>query len=229
MTTTPSMWIVSRTARMPSTAAWSAASLSPRPIQAALASAAASVTRTSSSARLRSGRWVLIELMSVSDRAGRLALELGLALAHQRAREHQQRSRERHEPAVLEAQEGVAGPGLVDQAVVGDQAERRDRDDHRHLPARPRQRVVVGDDPGEDERGYRAGEQEPPHRRVDIPAREVDVGQIVAGVDVIPGQEEPHSEEDPAVDRDPLAPLNAADVHGGRPYTVHRCPTSPGV
>ena len=41
---------------MPSTAAWSAASLSPRPIQRALLSAAASVTRTSSSARLRSGR-----------------------------------------------------------------------------------------------------------------------------------------------------------------------------
>ncbi len=44
-----------RTACIPSTAAWSAATLSPRPIQRALASAAASVTRTSSSARLRSG------------------------------------------------------------------------------------------------------------------------------------------------------------------------------
>src|SRR5579872_150698 len=40
---------------MASTAAWSAASLSPRPISRAAASAAASVTRTSSSARLRSG------------------------------------------------------------------------------------------------------------------------------------------------------------------------------
>ena len=55
ITTTPSMWIVWSTACMPSTAAWSAASLSPRPIQRALARAAASVTRTSSSARLRSG------------------------------------------------------------------------------------------------------------------------------------------------------------------------------
>src|SRR5215204_1158163 len=55
ITTTPSMWMVCRTACMPSTAAWSAASLSPRPIQRALARAAASVTRTSSSARLRSG------------------------------------------------------------------------------------------------------------------------------------------------------------------------------
>src|SRR5919108_3325194 len=41
---------------MPSTAAWSAASLSPRPIQRPAPSAAASVTRTSSSARFRSGR-----------------------------------------------------------------------------------------------------------------------------------------------------------------------------
>src|SRR5918995_1090905 len=55
ITTTPSMWIVCRTACMPSTAAWSAASLSPRPIQRAQPRAAASVTRTSSSARLRSG------------------------------------------------------------------------------------------------------------------------------------------------------------------------------
>ena len=36
ITTTPSMWIVCSTACMPSTAAWSAASLSPRPIQRAL-------------------------------------------------------------------------------------------------------------------------------------------------------------------------------------------------
>src|SRR5262245_48658357 len=43
--------------RMPSTAAWSAASFSPRPTSGAAASAAASVTRTSSRARLRSGRW----------------------------------------------------------------------------------------------------------------------------------------------------------------------------
>ena len=44
-----------RTACMPSTAAWSAAILSPRPTQRAACSAAASVTRTSSRARLRSG------------------------------------------------------------------------------------------------------------------------------------------------------------------------------
>src|SRR4051794_8351800 len=55
MTTTPAMFTVPSISRMASTAAWSAASLSPRPTQRPAASAAASVTRTSSSARLRSG------------------------------------------------------------------------------------------------------------------------------------------------------------------------------
>src|SRR4051812_8668862 len=218
MTTTPSMWMVSSTARMASTAAWSAAILSPRPIQAALASAAASVTRTSSRARLRSGRWVLTGFMEASDGAGRLALELGLALAHERAGEHQQRARQGDEPAVLQAQERVARARPVDQAVVGDQAERRDRDDHRHLAAGPRQRVVVGDDPGEDQRRDRGGEQEPAHRRMDVPAREVLVDQVVAGVDVVPRQEEPDGEQDAAIYRDPFAPLHPPDIHGAGPY-----------
>src|ERR687898_1142795 len=55
MMTTPAMATVPSIARIASTAAWSAASLSPRPIQRAQPRAAASVTRTSSSARLRSG------------------------------------------------------------------------------------------------------------------------------------------------------------------------------
>src|SRR5207302_6195340 len=55
MTTMPSMATVWRTTRMASTAAPSAPSLSPRPIQRAPAMAAASVTRTSSMPRLRSG------------------------------------------------------------------------------------------------------------------------------------------------------------------------------
>src|SRR5439155_9574222 len=55
MTTTPAIRTVSSIARMPSTAAWSADSLSPRPIQRPAPIAAASVTRTSSSARFRSG------------------------------------------------------------------------------------------------------------------------------------------------------------------------------
>ena len=55
MTTTPSMAIDDRTMRMAFTAAPSAPSLSPRPIHREAARAAASVTRTSSMARLRSG------------------------------------------------------------------------------------------------------------------------------------------------------------------------------
>src|SRR5581483_5325530 len=54
----PSMETVDRTTRMASTAAPSAPSLSPRPTHREAAIAAASVTRTSSSARLRSGAWV---------------------------------------------------------------------------------------------------------------------------------------------------------------------------
>src|SRR5256714_7292530 len=53
------MTTVSSIARIASTAAWSAAFLSPRPIQRPAPMAAASVTRTSSRARLRSGRCVL--------------------------------------------------------------------------------------------------------------------------------------------------------------------------
>src|ERR671910_294610 len=55
MTTQPAIDTVSITVRIASTAAWSAAFLSPRPIHRPAAIAAASVTRTSSSARLRSG------------------------------------------------------------------------------------------------------------------------------------------------------------------------------
>src|SRR3984893_13047395 len=53
MTTTPSIGIMPSARRMASTAAPSLLFLSPRPIQRALASAPASVTRTSSRARLR--------------------------------------------------------------------------------------------------------------------------------------------------------------------------------
>src|SRR5690242_9125178 len=55
MTTTPSMATVWSMCRIASTAAWSADSFSPRPIQRPAPIAAASVTRTSSSARFRSG------------------------------------------------------------------------------------------------------------------------------------------------------------------------------
>src|SRR3954447_12502424 len=60
ITTTPRIETLSSTKRMASTAAWSADSFSPRPIQRAAAIAPASVTRTSSRAMLRSGavRWL---------------------------------------------------------------------------------------------------------------------------------------------------------------------------
>src|SRR4051812_12764012 len=55
ITTTPRIETLSSTKRMASTAAWSALSFSPRPIQRAAAIAPASVTRTSSIAMFRSG------------------------------------------------------------------------------------------------------------------------------------------------------------------------------
>ena len=55
ITTTPAIAAVSSMIRIASTAAWSAAFLSPRPIQRPAAIAADSVTRTSSSATFRSG------------------------------------------------------------------------------------------------------------------------------------------------------------------------------
>src|SRR5215468_8217651 len=54
MTTVPWMCRVSNALRMASTAAWSERFFSPRPISRAAAIAASSVTRTTSSARLRS-------------------------------------------------------------------------------------------------------------------------------------------------------------------------------
>src|SRR6202161_3205595 len=57
MTTIPSIGTLERTVRIASTAAPSAPSLSPPPIHPLAASAAASVTRTRSMARFRSGAW----------------------------------------------------------------------------------------------------------------------------------------------------------------------------
>ncbi len=84
ITTTPSMWTVCSTACMPSTAAWSAASLSPRPTQRAACSAAASVTRTSSSARLRSGG-TSSACVGVGDQATGLPAACAVARCRRRA------------------------------------------------------------------------------------------------------------------------------------------------
>src|SRR4051794_27114568 len=69
ITTTPSMETVSSISRIASTAAWSALSFSPRPIQRAAPIAAASVTRTISSARFRSGASAT-EFLEANRRAG---------------------------------------------------------------------------------------------------------------------------------------------------------------
>jgi hypothetical protein len=61
ITTLPLIETVSSISRIASTAAWSALILSPRPTQRPAAIAAASVTRTSSSARFRSGGWLTPE------------------------------------------------------------------------------------------------------------------------------------------------------------------------
>ena len=70
------MLTVSSISRIASTAAWSASSFSPRPTQPDAASAAASVTRTSSRARLRSGAGALNPPRTLLGR-GRRRLEEG--------------------------------------------------------------------------------------------------------------------------------------------------------
>src|SRR3954470_15060835 len=84
MTTTPSMLTVPSTRRIASTAAWSAPILSPRPTMRAAASAAASVVRTSSSARLRSGPEVWAMGAAYAPRAGRAASADALRDRHER-------------------------------------------------------------------------------------------------------------------------------------------------
>ena len=128
---------VGSTACIPSTAAWSAASLSPRPSSRAAASAAASVTRTSSSARLRSQAWLIYMT------PGGLRL-VGLAGGHPAADDHQDRTQEGERRTPVESRSprsaspaGRAKPGVADQPEGGDA-------DHRgQLAARPRQLVLA--------------------------------------------------------------------------------------
>src|SRR5437588_6554796 len=65
------MRTVSSTSRIASTAAWSADSFAPRPIQRAAAIAPASVTRTSSIAMLRSGAWRVLTAAPILHSFGR--------------------------------------------------------------------------------------------------------------------------------------------------------------
>src|SRR5436190_19146214 len=126
------------------------------PTSRAAASAAASVVRTSSSARLRSGRsdcWSLIAPQPMTTGALRdarwLAHDAVLRLAAHRPGEHQDRAEDGDVPAPLQLDLRARIARAVDEPVVEEQAERGDRDDRGDLAARPRQRVIAHDDAGE--------------------------------------------------------------------------------
>src|SRR3954452_8363993 len=209
MTTTPSIETEPSTMRMASTAAWSAASLLPIPTSRAAGSAAASVTRTSSRARLRSGRSSGVGMAREPrwarlHHARRLALALGGPGARGGTDEHEHRPEDGDEVAPVQRHEAADGAGAVDDAVVEEQAEGGDRDDRGHLTARPREGDVAGDDVGEDERRRGRGEQQPAQDRVRIPtgevaARAVDAPQALRRV---PRQEQADAEQQPSAHRD---------------------------
>src|SRR5262249_30976599 len=124
MTTMPSIETVSSISRIASTAAWSALSLSPRPIQRAAPIAAASVTRTSSSARFRSGGWPTIAAGTLHP-FGRLdADQVEAPCDHHRggadgAGGEGFAPRADHPMVVVEAVEVVGDPNRVDRDRVG--------------------------------------------------------------------------------------------------------------
>src|SRR3954454_14939099 len=199
MTTKPSMWAVSSTRRIASTAAWSAASLSPMPTRRAAASAAASVTRTSSRARLRSGRLPSIG----SDDPRGLADALGLRRSLGRAEEHEQDAEQGDEPSPREVDGAVRVPRAAAEGVEEQEAERRDRHHRRQLAPRPGELVPADDDVGEDEGRERGEEQQPAQDRVDVPAREgpgrpVDRHVRVRRVRRLPRQEKRDEQEEAA-------------------------------
>src|SRR3954451_15216155 len=217
MTTTPSMCTEPSRTRMASTAAWSAASLSPLPTRRADASAAASVTRTSSSARLRSG-WVASSGVMALDGPRWLAWSLYRGGPRGRARKHQHGPQQGDEHADADVGQARGLPRLVDERQIDDEADGRDGADRRHLTARPRQSVTAVDDPGEDQRRERAGEQEPAGDRVDLPAGQrggpLRVADRVVGVDLVPGEEKTNAQQEAADEGDDLRP--------GQPRVAHR-------
>src|SRR3954462_9206503 len=137
----PSICTVSSISRIASTAAPSAASFWPSPTQRAAAIAPYSVTRTSSMARLRSGREPLTS--GIGHRlhhAGRLACLGVVRLPNRAAHEDHVRGHEPDEVAGLDVDlDAVAGPP-EDDAVEQDQRAGHHADDHRHLAGRPAER-----------------------------------------------------------------------------------------
>src|SRR5205823_2958975 len=157
------MLTVSSSIRIASTAAWSAAFLSPRPIQRAEASAAYSVVRTSSSARLRSGRRpsaVVPAAASVAVRpsiAGKLqdAWRLIVAvagLAQVTGRDQPAGSDQPDEVPDLERDGDLRRRLAQDDPVAEDQDDGSDAGDCGDLARSPGEGVPAGDDPREDER-----------------------------------------------------------------------------
>src|SRR3954463_13990792 len=186
MTTTPSIRTVSSIRRMASTAAPSADSFSPSPTQRAAAIAPYSVTRTSSIARLRSGRapvWSGLRCRGFrpgSD-AGGFGLHV-LRLAAEAPVRYEKGAHQPHEVADLDRDvDGdvlvAAGPAQ-DDPVEQDQRERDHADDHRDLAGAPAERVPAGDDVGEHERRDARREQRPAHEGVGLPAGEAAVVDV---------------------------------------------------
>src|SRR5690242_18377588 len=136
MTTTPSIWTVSSIARIASTAAWSAASLSPRPTQRPAPSAPASVTRQSSSARLRSGRAPLLMRESLHP-LGRLDAD-----QVQRAGDHDARRRGEAEPERLRLAASEHPVPVVEAVELVGDADRIRRQRVRAAPLRRLRRDV---------------------------------------------------------------------------------------
>src|SRR4051812_7166703 len=119
MTTTPSICTVSSIRRIASTAAPSAVSFSPSPTQRAAASAPYSVTRTSSMARLRSGRAGGVASTAPANlhHSGRL-FRVGVERLSERPADHQQcRAEQADEPADLELHVDAVAGLAQDQAV----------------------------------------------------------------------------------------------------------------
>src|ERR687891_2799445 len=172
--------------RMASTAAASAPSLSPRPIQRAQARAAYSVVRTSSMARLRSGpapvvpcggaptSWWASIARTLYD-PGRLARGGVEGLPEVAGDQHPGRRDQGHEVADPEAHVDGGLRAAEDDPVAEDQHERGDPDHHRHLAGLPGQLVRAGNDPRQEERRGARGHQKPVERVEDLPR----VGAVV--------------------------------------------------
>src|SRR4051812_10343075 len=226
----PSILTVSSISRMASTAAPSAFSFSPRPTQRAAASAPYSVTRTSSIARLRSGRAPAASgiARNLQD-AGGLAPAYALGLSDEAAESDARRAHETHHVPDLDRDVYVvrivaAGPA-EDDAVDEDQREGRDADDHRHLARPPCEVVPAGDDVGEDERRHARGHEQPVEDAVGPERREAATVAVQRGVRVAalgvaaavaarrePRQEERDEEDRRADEADDLRALHAPDV-----------------